>query len=661
VFCRNIQKMKVSCALACAAAATVGTATAFQSGDLFKSTFKQGGHFRAFTFDGTESTSMPLYYGDFQGFNRGTSDLKLDAIIHSNDVSADKERVSWYLIDDQLSYALKRKGGKGGEAVLLDEGCMQESTAVHALPPYRLLARAFDKSFPVAKERAQKGPSPEVSELCDSSLVRYFEWTGDKYIACQGRVKDGKGYALHVFGRGFHVELTTSTADMKLVPLNTDVHSKCPSLYGEAARVYPVATPDTFEFGDKDWPWMEDADAGRRLASGKECIFFHGTGQSTESPPTSAYTDYWGDIHKSTSQCSSRRFAHFDTKNYGWEDAELQRKHCEVLLGGTGFQGMSTAGQLVENKIIFSHSMGNLILGGAISNNLCQLGNSSSWYESQGPLAGSKGPDVAQDICTGWWDWVTLLVEWVGFCVPTGQSDPVRETSIAYKSMRTNVDFGKAQLAIKENVKGAMCGDTAWGLNSIYSPALQALAAFIWFDGDNDGMVETLLHYLSSLLTFLLLALVHPIQLVPLIFCFLHFTTRLKFHRAVTPWDMTTLTGGGLHTPTTFTTPRLTTKTVHATPRTDGGAMIASPARGTVAGTRMAHTHDSQYRELGTAVPCTRFSVRNSDLKTDFGVAESKRSVTVKPGHLPEGGWRFPVPYHRYIIYIHTAPRRLCF
>jgi hypothetical protein len=152
---------------------------------------------------------------------------------------------------------------------------------------------------------------------------------------------------------------------------------------------------------------------------------------------------------------------------------------------------MDTAGQVVENKIIFSHSMGNLILGGAISNNLCQLGNSSSWYESQGPLAGSKGPDVAQDICTGWWDWVTLLVEWVGFCVPAPEgSEFTRETSVAYKSMQTSIDFAKAQLAIKENVKGAMCGDSAWGLNSIYSPALQALAVFVWFDGDNDGMVE---------------------------------------------------------------------------------------------------------------------------------------------------------------------------
>ena len=45
------------------------------------------------------------------------------------------------------------------------------------------------------------------------------------------------------------------------------------------------------------------------------------------------------------------------------------------------------------------------------------------------------------------WDWVTLLVERVGFRVPTGHSFPVRETSIAYKSMRANVGFGKAQLA----------------------------------------------------------------------------------------------------------------------------------------------------------------------------------------------------------------------
>jgi len=533
--------MRISYALA----GMVTITNAFKSEDLVKSVFAKGGHFRAFTFDGSESSAKPVFFGDFRSANRGASDLKLDAIVHSYEPSADGELVSWSLVDDQLSFVMKKRDSKGGEEVLAD-GCMELNDAVHGLPPYRLLAGAFDASFAVPSKLMQSHPSMEVSDMCDPSMVRFFEWTGDKYIACQGYTNKGEGSALlaspqcdgqpcdntsfcrskwgwcgegtsycndvstwmpscaenippqlnqatHIFGKDFHIELTPSTVNLKLAPLNAAQHAKCPSLYGEAAHVYPVATPQNFVFSEKDWPWQENEDdaTARRLASGKECIFFHGTGQSDERAPTSTYTDYWGNVHKDTNQCSSRRFAHFDTKNFGWTDTELQRKHCEVLLGGTGFEGWDTTGRVAENKIIFSHSMGNLILGGAISNNLCQLGNSSSWYESQGPLAGSKATNMAQDICTGWWDWVTLLVEWAGFCVPApAGSSNTRETSIAYKSMKMEVDFTKAQVAIKENVKGAMCGDTAWGLNSIYSPALQALAAFVWFDGDNDGMVE---------------------------------------------------------------------------------------------------------------------------------------------------------------------------
>jgi len=341
-------------AYAVAVAAMAGTASAFQSGDLMKSAFARGGHFRAFTFDGSESSPLPVYYGDFRGINRGTSDLKLDATIHSFEPSADGELMSWSLVDDQLSFALKKKDAKGGEEVVT-EGCMELNDAIHALPPYRLLSGAMDRFFPVSEEHVRSSPSMEVAEVCDPQMVQFFEWTGEKYIACQGHMNHGSFYAMHIFGKGFHVELTPSKTDLKISPLNPSQHAKCPSLYSEAAHVYPVATPDSFKFSEKDWPWLENEDdmAARRLASGKECIFFHGTGQTDESAPTSTYTDYWGDVHKDTRQCASRRFAHFDTKNNAWTDRELQRKHCEVLLGGTGFQGWDTTGQVVENKIIF--------------------------------------------------------------------------------------------------------------------------------------------------------------------------------------------------------------------------------------------------------------------------------------------------------------------
>jgi hypothetical protein len=159
--------MRLSIALA-GVASMAGTAAAFQSGDLLASTFAKGGHFRAFTFDGVASSAEALYHGEFRGVDRGTSDLKLDAVVHSNEKAADGAVMSWSLIDDQLSFA--RTSGN----TVLNSGCMELHDAVHALPPYRLLARALDRSFPVAPEQVQAGPSLEVSDLCDPSMVQFF-------------------------------------------------------------------------------------------------------------------------------------------------------------------------------------------------------------------------------------------------------------------------------------------------------------------------------------------------------------------------------------------------------------------------------------------------------------------------------------------------------
>ena len=42
---------------------------------------------------------------------------------------------------------------------------------------------------------------------------------------------------------------------------------------------------------------------------------------------------------------------------------------------------------------------------------------------------------------------------------------------------------------VSSRVKGSMCGDSAYGLNSIYSAALYSLAFYVEYGDINDGMV----------------------------------------------------------------------------------------------------------------------------------------------------------------------------
>jgi len=61
----------------------------------------------------------------------------------------------------------------------------------------------------------------------------------------------------------------------------------------------------------------------------------------------------------------------------------LQLSFCEL----------ATAGQLgekfwIEDKYIFTHSMGNLILAGAFNNSLCGKGKGAKWFSIAGPLHG---------------------------------------------------------------------------------------------------------------------------------------------------------------------------------------------------------------------------------------------------------------------------------
>jgi len=207
----------------------------------------------------------------------------------------------------------------------------------------------------------------------------------------------------------------------------------------------------------------------------RDCVFLHGSGELQDMPITDTFPDYWGNVENYTPQCREHVFNHHQTVTRRYDDPFLMLGYCEVATFPEG-------GYWINNKIVFTHSMGNLILAAAIRAGLCAFNlSSSSWYEVSGPILGSKACDYVETICVSR-DRLEepmrdLAVHW-NYC----NSSKPGDANLAYLSMSTD-DLGLPGLSkiVKDNIKGAMCGTSPFGLLSRDSLELEALSDFVGF------------------------------------------------------------------------------------------------------------------------------------------------------------------------------------
>jgi hypothetical protein len=83
----------------------------------------------------------------------------------------------------------------------------------------------------------------------------------------------------------------------------------------------------------------------------------------------------------------------------GSDNKEIQKAFCNAALIDQKNE------KVIKNKILFVHSMGNLILSAAIKNNFCDIDvNSTAWYMLQGPILGSEAAKYLINICNGNWE-----------------------------------------------------------------------------------------------------------------------------------------------------------------------------------------------------------------------------------------------------------------
>ena len=223
------------------------------------------------------------------------------------------------------------------------------------------------------------------------------------------------------------------------------------------------------------------------------CLFVHGAGNSAASDPfigtvTESDTYYWGRLHEllRPQYCATTRFMHEDTINASWEDAELQERFCAVLI----------ATQPSVRLLLFSHSMGNLVVAGALDAGRCALPPTALWFAVAAPWAGSRAADKLPEVCSGSQQVVGSLVKTLAsrehFCEGPGGSP-----SAGLAGLRTdNVGLREIARRWQWRVNGSLCGSSAFGLwltegAGADSYELQALAELVDFREPNDGAVPT--------------------------------------------------------------------------------------------------------------------------------------------------------------------------
>ncbi|GMF20900.1 unnamed protein product [Phytophthora lilii] len=221
----------------------------------------------------------------------------------------------------------------------------------------------------------------------------------------------------------------------------------------------------------------------------RPCLFIHGMGIDKEEPTNvDSFSYYWGNLTDHAPCCSTMKFTVLDTVNNSWTNDTQQQKVCDRALDVSETSMNST----IKDTILVTHSMGNLMLAGAIASGKCSLDSTSTWVGLAGPMKGSMGSDFVQASCAG--ETNNLLEEVAditGKCPPTNALISLAYQGERFSSTEHDAAYTAAQKAYAANVYALMCSEGYSGLVSKYQAEFWVLGATVPHkSGDNDGMVE---------------------------------------------------------------------------------------------------------------------------------------------------------------------------
>ena len=186
-----------------------------------------------------------------------------------------------------------------------------------------------------------------------------------------------------------------------------------------------------------------------------------------------------------SSQCSTFTYLKRDMR-LGWDDLTHASEFCTQVLSAAAGSSGSTIGSV----LIFTHGAGSLVVGTALSQNMCVFGSNTRWYSAMAPFGGAKAADEGLNLCASFSAMENILKD-LKVCKGKDK-DKLHPGTIAQQSTYSSATVSRSDALsfARSNLDGAMCGHDSSGLSTGVGTGLADIDSYVWFGEDRDGWMK---------------------------------------------------------------------------------------------------------------------------------------------------------------------------
>ncbi|KAJ8575900.1 hypothetical protein ON010_g3312 [Phytophthora cinnamomi] len=413
-----------------------------------------------------------------------------DAVATFSDEST---QINYTLIDGTARMAI-RSSDEDTTVTCLD-------TESDKLPPINTITNALNEATALS---SASGSGSGAVQCPHGSLFKVLV-NGIHFALCasgtSGFTMTGTDVDIVVDYLDYRVEIkkmTSATMECETVASASPLTALGKSLLTGKSTIADVERNLKSEF---DFTFWDDGDGSSKHSSSshdgscsckstkRPCLFVHGMGVDREEPDiVDSFSYYWGNLTDHAPCCLSMKYTVLNTVDNAWTNDTLQQQVCDRAVSVS----KSSSKTVIADTIIITHSMGNLMVGGAIATGKCKLDSSSTWVGLAGPMQGSMASDFVQKTCAGETNFVLEKVANItGRCPPTVALQSLPSQDGNYSSSELNAAYTAAQKAYTSNVTALMCSAGYSGLVSKYQAEFWMLGEAVPYKSHkNDGMVE---------------------------------------------------------------------------------------------------------------------------------------------------------------------------
>ncbi|CEG46848.1 RxLR-like protein [Plasmopara halstedii] len=416
-------------------------------------------------------------------FNNGTTSVLYDTIATFTENST----VYQYTQVNGISYVLKShvEGSRASHSVK----CLESDN----LPSVNSFVAGLQEVFPLSEVSSG---SNHVFECSSKNKFKVYI-SGVTFGLCD---LSSTGFFIAGSEINIKVEYSKDRKDIHVPTQRATLAANCtvvasPSLVTSTGKLIltgqPIARESTRILkADMDVRNHERNSSCSCKSTPRPCIFIHGQGikiEMAENQDTFP-TIYWGNMTNHAPCCTSIKYAVLNTVNYSWTDDSQQQKVCDRALAVSETSTKSK----ISDTIIITHSMGALMLSGAIAKGKCSIAASSTWISTGAPMRGNVGSKYLLDSCDGKTNLIMeMIAKKTGKCPVSASIRSLVYEGSDYASAELNQAYKAAQEVYRTYVYAAMCSYKHSGLISRYQWQFWVLGSiFPHLSSQNDGLVD---------------------------------------------------------------------------------------------------------------------------------------------------------------------------